>query len=264
MRDVDDLLTTLDEQPLPPAPGAAAARARGDALRRRGRVLTATATIAAVALVGVSAVALTRGGAEQRLQPTAPTSNRWAVASAYLTPGEASAAESPGFENRGFKGDSELVLDPCGEGEDEVAGAEDASLASFGSDREHGGSSLAQRVARFADDATARRAAQAYLDRVDRCPVVADSPMGPESETRYTVVKRVGDLDRGVFAALVRSVPCQAEGVCAEHFAVYAMVVRSRNGVLVAEYMIAEDGDPREAAERLLDAMAAKLAATTG
>jgi hypothetical protein len=152
------------------------------------------------------------------------------------------------------------LLDSCGEAgfpraEDVVASNERA----IGSQREAGGSRLAQEVFRYASLQAAADALAGYADAVERCPE-RQSPQAPEGYTdRYSVVEQT-DAD-GVQRLLVRRQPCAPQGQCTAHFRTYLFAAQAGDGVTVADYGIGEDGDREDDARALLVAAAEQLAA---
>ncbi len=185
----------------------------------------------------------------------------WEPAAAFLSPEAAAQAELPGWRvDEGYEPEAGPLLDPCGEADfpraDDVVASDERAM---GSQREAGGSGLAQEVFRYASPRAAADASIGYADAVERCPE-RQSPQSPEGYTdRYSVVEQT-DAD-GVQRLLVRRQPCMPQGQCAAHFRTYLFAAQAGDGVTVGDYGIGEDGDPEDAARALLVAAAEQLAA---
>ena len=192
---------------------------------------------------------------------TASAAPGWDPAAAFLAPEAASRAEMPGWRVRAeYEPEAGPLLDPCGEGvfprADDVAASAERAL---GSQREVGGSGLAQEVFRYSSPEAASDALDAYAEAVERCPE-RPAPQSPEGHTdRFSVVEQTDD--DGVRRLLVRRQPCAGPDRCTAHFRTYLFAAQAGDGVTVADYGIGEDGDPEAEARALLDAAAAQLAA---
>lgn len=190
--------------------------------------------------------------------PSSAPARSWALADAFLSPTQAGEAEGLALsEGRWrttdpYEPDPAPLADPCGEGTVTLPGdVRESGERAMGSSREHGGSGLTQEVYRYSSSVIARDAYLEYAERYVRCSEVQD-PNGPAGSTiRSAIVESGGqEADR----LLVRRVPCQ-DGVCADQWSTYVMLARAGDALVVAGYTIAEDGDPREEAERLLLAL---------
>lgn len=193
--------------------------------------------------------------------PTPASGPTWEPAAAFLSPEAAAQAELSGWRvDEEYEPEAGPLLDPCGEAdfpwaEDVVASDERA----IGSQREAGGSRLAQEVFRYSSPQAAADALAGYADAVERCPE-RQSPQAPEGYTdRYSVVEQTGS--DGVQRLLVRRQPCAPQGQCTAHFRSYLVAAQAGDGVTVADYGIGEDGDPEDDARALLVAAAEQLTA---
>jgi hypothetical protein len=128
------------------------------------------------------------------------------------------------------------------------------------SSREAGGSELVQEVLRYASVDAAEAAFEEHLARVERCPVAPAPASPPGHVERYAVVAE--PAVPGARAALVQVQPCDDSGACPAQFRSYLLLAHAADGLTTAAYALAEDGDPRDAAEALLAALAERLAST--
>lgn len=279
---LDDRFDALRAAPVPPLPGAAAARLRGERRTRRTRVALAGAGAVVVAVAITAGAALGAGGGGTQTLPLAtsppveppppppptepaeeprvePSGAPWVPQQAFLSPDDAAAAEQPGWAPVA-PGSTETLLDPCGEGA--VAMPPGAVLAvervTLSSRREAGGSSLVQEVTRYDGAASAGVAFDAYTDRVARCD---GRPMPGDPGAVERLMAEVGAGPGGLRTALIRRVPCYGDA-CTDHFATYALLAQAGDGLALAEYAIAEDGDPADDARALLEALGARLLET--
>jgi hypothetical protein len=204
-------------------------------------------------------------GAPPGPDPTAPSRPApspapaaWELAAALLSPEQAGAAESPGWViDAAYAPAAAPLLDPCARGSFSGSLVARADRA-MSSEREAGGSRLVQQVVRYGGEPEAATAFDALLEDVAACPE-APAVEGPGA-LRYSVVG-LGGVD-GARTALVEVQPCGDAGDCTAHFRSYLMVAQHADGLTLAFYGLAEDGDPVEAAKDLLDVVAAQLART--
>ena len=193
--------------------------------------------------------------------PTPASGPTWEPAAAFLSPEAAAQAELPGWRvDEEYEPEAGPLLDPCGEADFPRAEAVVASdERAIGSQREAGGSRLAQEVFRYSSPQAAAGALAGYADAVERCPE-RQSPQAPEGYIdRYSVVEQTSS--DGVQQLLVRRQPCAPQGQCTAHFRTYLVAAQAGDGVTVADYGIGEDGDPDDDARALLVAAAEQLTA---
>jgi hypothetical protein len=176
----------------------------------------------------------------------------------FLTPAEATAAESPGWAvDDAYDPQPGPLVDLCGDGDfprasDVLASGERRMT----SEREAGGSELVQEVFRYSSPAAAGAAWDDYAAQVERCPE-RPAETAPEITVRSAAVP--APTTEELRRVLVREVPCTDGEACTEHFATYLMVAQTGELVTAAAYGIGEDGDPQDAALALLDALADRL-----
>lgn len=246
--------------------------------RTRTAVLAVAVVVALLALGGLTVLLL--GGDDDQLASTTPTASptpsapspappptpsaaatpeaaTWEVSAAFVAPEAASAAEEPGWAVSMADAEPGPLLDPCGDGDFPLPDAVASDEQALESEREAGGSNLAQEVFRYETEQDAAAAFAAYLERVQRCP---GAPVeGTSDVVESTVVEDASGEDR----VLVREQYCNP--ACTDLYTTYSLVVRSADGLSVLAYSIGEDGDPIDGVRPLLDAAAEALqAAVTG
>jgi hypothetical protein len=253
------LLLTRDDDPPSPAP------------QPRSEQVTASPTAGAPPTAAPTTTAGTgptpAGPTPAGPTPAGPTPTplpAWDVEEAYLSPDAAGAAEQPGWRvEPDHVPDPSPVLDPCRTGSppraDAVAAQGERLLQST---RDSGGSTLLQEVLRYAREDDAAAAFARHLADVADCPQ-APAVEGPAGSTlRYEVVERSDD--DGVRSALVQLRPCTADAGCLDTYRSYVLLAQSADGLTAAFYGLGEDGDPRQAGQSLLEAVADRLTDATG
>lgn len=240
--------------------------------RTRTAVLAVAVVVALLALGGLTVLLL--GVDDDRLASTTPTASpepsapspapppepsaattpeaaTWEVSAGFVTPEAASAAEEPGWAVSTTGAEPGPLLDPCGDGDFPLPDAVASDEQALESEREAGGSNLAQEVFRYETEQDAAAAFAAYLERVQRCP---RAPVeGTSDVVESTVVVDASGEDR----VLVREQYCNP--ACTDLYTTYALVVLAQDGLSVVGYAIGEDGDPADDARALLDVAAQAL-----
>jgi hypothetical protein len=240
--------------------------------RTRAALLVVAAVVAVLAVGGLVVLLLSGGGDDDRLVASSPTASPtpapstspspspapaatvpaepdpWALHAAFVTTEAAAAAEEPGWVSSSGDPDPGPLLDPCRDGVFPLPEAvQDSDERGMASEREAGGSTLAQEVFRYRTEQDAAAALTEYRERVERCSTTPVETMPSDSE-ELAVLDEASRDDR----LLVRNRYCNP--ACTDLYTTYAMVVQAGDGLSVLTYAVGEDGDPSQYAPRLLDA----------